>query len=50
MFLKPWELSQATEKGFQSVGGVALLEIAPALSRETLVFLEQALLSPNPRR
>jgi len=50
VFLKPWELSQATEKGFQSLGRVALQEIATALSGETLVFLEQALLSPNPRR
>lgn len=47
MFLKPWELSKATVKGFQSLGRVALLEIAIALSREPRVFLEQALLSPN---
>lgn len=38
--LKPWELSQAKEKGSQSLGRVALLEIATALSQETLVFLE----------
>lgn len=50
MFLKPWELSKATVKGFQSLRRVALLEIATALSWEPLVFLEQALLSPNPRR
>lgn len=50
MVLKPWELSQANEKGSQSLGRVTLLEIATALSQETLVFLEQALLSPNPRK
>lgn len=50
MFLKLWELSQAKEKGPQFLGRVTLLEIATALSQETLVFVEQALLSPNPRR
>lgn len=50
MFPKPWELSQTEEKVPQSLERVALLERATALSQDTLVFLEQALLSPNPRK
>lgn len=50
MFPKPWELLQAKEKGSQSLGRVALLETATIVSQDALVFLEQALLSPNPRR
>lgn len=50
MFPKLWELLQAKEKGSQSLRSVAFLVIATAVPQETLVFLEQGLLSSNPRR